>query len=285
MSSRSDREVLAFYGHHRCGSSWISALLEAACSKLGLRFRQVYDHRMFGDDLPGFVARESVDVLVYMNADWTHAKTLKQQRAFHVIRDPRDVLVSAYYSHRYSHPTDYWTELIEHRDVLEDLTLDDGLLAEVDCRRLQFREMSEWDYEAEGVLELRFEELVATPEAVLSGAFAHLGLVDKEASGRLQTAVRQVARVARGGIDAPLTHREFNQLVEDHRFERLSGGRQPGVEDVRHHYRRGSPGEWRTVLQDAHLAALEQHFPGLVARLGYSTPEASVASTEPSATT
>ena len=123
MSSRSDREVLAFYGHHRCGSSWISALLEAACSKLGLRFRQVYDHRMFGDDLPGFVARESVDVLVYMNADWTHAKTLKQQRAFHVIRDPRDVLVSAYYSHRYSHPTDYWTELIEHRDVLEGLTL------------------------------------------------------------------------------------------------------------------------------------------------------------------
>jgi len=267
------REVLAFYGHHRCGSSWVSAILEAACSKLDLRFRQVYDHRMFDGDLAGFVARESVDVLVYMNADWTHAKTLGPQRAFHVIRDPRDVLVSAYYSHRYSHPTDYWTELVEHREALEALSLDQGLMAEVQCRRLQFREMSEWNYEAEGVLELRFEDLVARPESLLLDAFGHLGLVDGRASGRLQTVARQVGR-ATLGVATPLTRSELADLIEHHRFSRLSGGREPGVEDVRHHYRNGSPGEWRAVLQDAHLSALHEHFPGLVARLGYSGEEA-----------
>jgi len=277
--------VLAFYGHHRCGSSWISGLLEVVCAQLGLRFRQVYDSRMFDGDLQGFVEREEVDVLVYMNADWAHAKTLADQRAFHVIRDPRDVLVSAYYSHRYSHPTDYWAELGEHREALETLPLHDGLLAEVECRRLQFREMSEWNYEAGGVLELRFEDLVASSGATLTGAFAHLGLVDAGPSGRLRTAVRQVARAAGGSVGhAPLTSREFAQIVEEHSFQRLSGGRQPGVEDVRHHYRRGSPGEWATVLEEAHLAALERHFPGLVARLGYSADPVT-ASAEPPETT
>ena len=58
-------------------------------------------------------------------------------------------------------------------------------------------------------------------------------------------------------------------VLQRHSFEVLSGGRQRGTEDRMHHYRSGSPGEWREVLEPEHLDSLNEHFPKLLGRLRY----------------
>ncbi len=276
--------LLGLFCHHRCGSTWLSDLLEELATYSGYRFARVFDSEMFGADLPAFVAAEGVEVLAYMNADWRHVESLEGLLGVHVVRDPRDVLVSSYYAHRFSHPTDYWPGLAEHRAELQALPLEDGLLAEIQCRRLQFQQMDEWDYAAPEVLELRFEDLVEEPVQQLSRALRHLGLlVDGPGSGAASTgsgrhsgSLGKLARAVlgrvrgnddRGGVSATT----LEAVLQRHSFEVLSGGRQRGTEDRMHHYRSGSPGEWREVLTSEHLDELNAHFPGLLQRLDYGT--------------
>ena len=89
-----------------------------------------------------------------------------------MIRDPRDVVVSGYYSHRHSHPLGSWVELAEHRRRLQAVTPEEGLLLEIDfSARLRtegidlepFRSLSQWDYARDDILELRYEEIVERP--------------------------------------------------------------------------------------------------------------------------
>ncbi len=264
------RPLVAFYGHHRCGSTWVTGLLEAASQLLGLRFARVYDAERVDGGLADFVRRQGVEVLSLMNADAASARALSAARAIHVVRDPRDVLVSAYFSHRNSHPTDEWPELEAHRQALRSVDEGEGILLELECRRLEFRQMMEWRPGLPGHAELRFEDLIASPEAVVD-ALGALGLVAEGWAGRLQRpllgrlGLRQVLRPS----DRVLGLREARVLVGKHSFARLSGGRQPGVEDRSHHYRRGEPGAWREHLRESHLEALEDHFPSLTAQLGY----------------
>jgi len=260
--------------HHRSGSTWLSGLLEEVCEYTGHRFAQVFDADMVGGDLSAFVEAESIEVLVYMNADADQVRTLSDLRGVHVVRDPRDVLVSSYYSHRYSHPADYWQGLMEHRAELESLSEHEGLLAELQCRHQQFRQMQEWDYEQEGVLELRFEDLVNQPLAGLTRALDHLKLLapapDSHSGQPRGLRARTMATLARvrgkGEGRDTIAPSGLSALLARHSFEALSGGRERGDCDPMHHYRSGVPGEWRERLHSAHLDELKRLFPDLVER-------------------
>ncbi len=260
--------------HHRSGSTWLSGLLEEVCEHTGHRFAQVFDADMVGGDLSAFVQHEAIEVLVYMNADYAQVRGLSDLRGVHVVRDPRDVLVSSYYSHRYSHPTEYWQGLVEHRAELESLSEHEGLLAELQCRRQQFRQMQEWDYEQEGVLELCFEDLVVQPLAGLTRALDHLELLapapgshSVQPSGLRARTLAALALVrGKGEGRGTIAPSGLTALLGRHSFEALSGGRARGESDPMHHYRSGVPGEWRERLQSAHLDELKRLFPELVER-------------------
>lgn len=57
-------------------------------------------------------------------------------RGLRVLRDPRQVLVSAYFHHRDGHPIQsagfVWDKLAEDRPILQSLSMEDGLLYELD---------------------------------------------------------------------------------------------------------------------------------------------------------
>ncbi len=65
-----------------------------------------------------------------------------------------------------------------------------------------------------------------------------------------------------------LSHEDAARVAHAHRFQLLAGGRTPGTEDRTHHYGRGTPGDWRTHLQEHHLARIDATWPGLVTRWG-----------------
>ena len=184
MPDNGQRRILAYFGHHKCASTWIVEILRQVAIEAGLAHLIVLDD----DDAPrrGTAADElqsgllpsspfdrcaparDVDLVganfvSCITADRQQAEVLKPFRAFHVIRDPRDIIVSAYFSHRNSHPTDGLPHLAAHRAALQEASKDEGLFLEMEFSAHELRELGDWDYSTEDILELKMEDLTARP--------------------------------------------------------------------------------------------------------------------------
>lgn len=278
----------AFFGHHKAATTWISLILNDVAAALRLRVLTIHssaawsEHACLGD----LVRSVNPDLLLLTNARQADVDTLPEFRGFHVIRDPRDMIVSGYFSHLYSHSEEGWPELPPHRRALQRLNRDDGLHAEIRFSARFIDHMSTWNYHQSGVLELRMEDLVTSPHLWWRAILLHLDL-EASSCGRtewLRSAfvAWNVARV-RGlpsGVTTlrrvlprwPLRRLPASYLTEAlaaHSFTRLAGGRSPGEEDPTHHYRRGVPGDWRNHLNAQHLASFRARYGDLVERLGY----------------
>jgi hypothetical protein len=231
-------------------------VLQPVCERVGLHWTYSYTPTQLDEAL---APCDGAPVLhCHVNANRDSAGRIGLSRGFHVIRDPRDVIVSGYYAHLHSHSIGPWRELEGHRRLLRSLSREAGLLAEIEfSSRLPteghllepFRALAEWDFAQPNVLELRFEALVSDPLGTVLEALGFLGLLG---SGPWRISRRRVAR-----------------LVEGVAFPRLSGGRARGQADPASHYRAGVGGEWRTHFGPEHKRAFEERHPGLLQRLGY----------------
>ncbi|GAA1402099.1 hypothetical protein ACFQZ4_47665 [Catellatospora coxensis] len=282
----------AFFGRHKTASTWARSILHDAAHALGLKVLTVHvpdqwaGHASVGD----YVRAEQPDLLVMTNVTQAQFETLPPLRGLNVIRDPRDIIVSGYFSHRNSHPEQLmgivWHELVAHRRVLSEVDVEAGLLAEIEFSGVFLDPMCEWNYANPGVLELRMEDMVADPYATWTRALTHLDLVAPGGFERLRHAAstwnladrretpRSLARARRFLPPVPL-----RRLPQAHvagalarfSFERLSQGRRPGQEDVHSHYRRGVAGDWRNHLSEVHLKAITARYGDIVQQFGYST--------------
>lgn len=218
----------------------------------GLRFASVCNPAWIGYDLQAFADARGLDMVAYTNAEPHYAGQLRDYLGFHVIRDPRDMAVSAYFSHLSSHPTDYWPELVPHREALRGLPESDGLVADMrftarlptegyDLR--PYDAMANWDYASAAVHEMRFENLTRDPASGFRAALSHLRLDVPDAM--------------------------LAETLARYSFAALSGGRSPGQEDPSAHYRRGVPGDWRRHFRTRHRGEFTRLHGDLAAQLGY----------------
>jgi hypothetical protein len=279
--SPSDRPLLAFFGHHKCASTWIHNVVDAVAADAGWRIAYVYDEKLFDQDLAGYVQRERLDFLSYVNADFAHVAQLPRVRGFHVVRDPRDLVVSAYFSHKQSHPTHAWPELVPHRERLQKLSKRDGLLAEMDFSARFLEQMSTWDYGQENVLELKQEEFTSDPYGGFIRAFRFLGALDEEHYAKKDWP-RYLARATANILwrwsrrSSPLRWpmpripgERLLGIVFDQRFEKHAAGREKGKEDSASHYRKGVGGDWVHHFEEIHVERFKERWNGLLLRLGY----------------
>lgn len=248
-----------YYGHHKCATTWIRDILQSVCEELDLRFHVEWltlSERRFREMLD----RERPDVLALTNTRVEYPRWLGEGvKGFHVVRDPRDVCVSGYWSHRNSHPTGHgFTDLDQHRVALRHLPREEGLLAEMAFLRVILRRMEKWDYSRPNVLEVRMEDLTSNPHAGWLQVLGFLGLLGRPDE---RTAVRQIPadRLA--------------EIVESHAFARLTGGRELGKEDRYSHFRKGISGDWRNYFTPRHVDRFREKHNTLLRKLGYETAD------------
>jgi hypothetical protein len=269
----------AFFGHHKCASSWAGVICADACRELGLRHAIVHDAQPLPVSLAAHVQNEAIEFLSYTNADIDHVRRLGPLRAFHVVRDPRDVVVSAYFSHLHSHPTQEWPELLEHRRALGRLSPEEGLLLEMKFRERQMQEMYSWNYQRSDVLELRMEDLVVRPYSQALRIFSFLDLLDerdltppRRLRWLLAKALRRVERdtpLRVGWRPRRIPAERLLGVVWEHDFAKKAKGRQQGQEDRKSHYRKGVAGDWRNHFQSRHVAFFKERYGDLLLKLGY----------------
>ena len=267
----------AYFGHHKAASTWIADIVRDVCASSGLHYAHVHNPRGFGGDLRGFVEARHVDFLVYANANRKHVAGLEDFRAFHVIRDPRDIIVSSYFSHLHSHPTDDWPELVEHRRELQAVDKNGGLYVVIDFLADVLDDIATWDYEDPRILELKMEDLVRAPEQELMGALGFLGLVREEWPGPsgglthvIATARRQHQRLVPFRI-SKLPTSVMRDAIRRNSFAAKTKGRATGTEDVNSHYRKGVAGDWVNHFDAGHKAYFKARYGELLVRLGYES--------------
>jgi len=252
--------LLAYFGHHKAASTWIRDIVQDACEVSHLRCVYVHNPRQFDADLKGFVEREQMDFLIHANANMEHVKDiLGVLRGFHVVRDPRDMAVSAYFSHLHSHPPQEFPMLVGDREKLRKATKDEGLLLEL-SRPYVYGAMSRWDYSLPNVLELRMEDMVRDQRESFCRVFAFLGLVEGHPDSWQGEGSRGLPMLTPGLVA---------EIVDRNDFAKKTGGRRPGEEDVQSHYRKGVPGDWRNHFAEEHKEYVKKNLNGLLVKLGY----------------
>jgi hypothetical protein len=165
---------------------------------------------------------------------------------FFILRDPRDIVVSWYFSAKYSHkPVDPIPEL---RRNLEPLDLQDGLKYIIDAWDGfgLFEAQRSWMTRPEGrepVKVFRYEEFAADNRRFLEELLDYLEIQ----------------------VPSP----EFEVLYDRHRFSQLAKGRRQGVEDPQSHFRKGVSGDWENYFDDAVMAHFREVTGDLLETLGY----------------
>ena len=213
-------------------------------------------------------------------ADRRQVEVLRPVRAFHVIRDPRDIIVSAYFSNRNSLSTEPYPHIQRHRAELRNTSLEQGLLLEMEFSKAELVQIGDWDYTHDHILEVKAEDLLAHPYEGFISIFRHLGLLGEVEPQRAHEQLRvSIERLRnrlsrRTGLERlrrriPATGEIVLGTVYAQRFDALTGGRQRGNEDVESHYRKGVAGDWANYFTAEHVDAFNEQFGDLLVKLGY----------------
>lgn len=169
-------------------------------------------------------------------------------RVVAVVRDPRDLLVSYYFSNALSHPE--LPEIAESRATLEALTIEDGLRVTANAMSPLLSIGESWlarEVDDERVLVVKYEDLT-------------------DEGGRQLATWRQIIE----HVDARFTDQALTSLLRTYSFKNMSG-RERGAERNSHKYRSGVPGSagryWSAELEEmlgAHLGPYTKQYFGYV---------------------
>ena len=246
-----------YLGHHKCASTFLADIIGDICGRLGwtllvqhqavelpfnLHKSEDYAMRLLQARSDWFRASANRDFLVHRNADFrlvNHLRTT-EWRGFHVIRDPRDVVVSGYFSHLYSHRLT--PPVARQRKILQNLTTEEGLLAELDFFQSQFRRLLAWDFESPNVLELKFEELIPN----------------------LDEGIKRILDF----LEIPLHQEDIREILMENSFHTRTG-RSPGEEDQHSKFRKGIVGDWKNYFTARVEREFRTRYGDLLRCLGY----------------
>jgi len=287
---------LAYFGHHKCASTWIDNILRDVSIEAGLRYRPLVDHQtpqghgpltdytatLPRDELGLHARREQIDLLGCFTADWTQVERLSGVRGVHVIRDPRDIIVSGYFSHKNSHPVEHLPHMAAHRERLRAVSKEEGLLLEMDYAASEMADLASWNYDHPDILELKMEELTSQPYEGFLEIFSFLGVLEDrpytlaERMRTWSTALRNRLAQQHPRLEAlqqrvPVTGELLLGRVFDHRYSKKAGGRSKGTANTQSHYRKGVSGDWRNHFTPGHVQAFKDRFGTLVSDLGYES--------------
>ncbi len=196
-----------------------------------------------------------------------------------MVRDPRDLIISAYFSHRYSHSSKDWPELIEHRKRLHSTSKDKGLFLEFEFSKKYLEHIVNWNYKQQNILEIKMEKLASNPYEYFIEILDFLKIVDFSFSNlkQIKYALISIFNSFLKKCNLPLSAIKIKKISIDmilkelykKRFSAITQGRKKGLEDIKSHYRKGVAGDWANHFQKEHIDYFKKHYNDILLKLNY----------------
>lgn len=184
----------------------------------------------------------------------------------HIIRDPRDLLVSGYNYHLWT--TETWAneKIAEHilkrldvnsldiglsedkisdlsyKEILNKLDKKEGMLVEMNFRDKHFRQMEKWNYTNENFYELKYEEVFKNELKSFEKLFKFYGFSDF---------------MIKHGL----------KVVQENTFDNLT---KKGGTGGKKHASVGNAGQWREKIPQELITLFHQRYVDLLQKQGYS---------------
>jgi hypothetical protein len=228
--------------HYKAGSQWIYSIFRNCLPKERI-VRPKFNRGQFLEEP---VRQGKVYPTVYVTRDEFDSVTLPSQwRRFIVIRDLRDTLISGYFSVKVSHP-DFASEPVRRlRERLQTMSIEDGLMHMIETWLQGSARIQESWLDAGDPL-IRYEDLLERDIEILEPI-----LIDE--------------------CGLPVGRARLRKAIEEARFDRLSGGRSRGEEDVTAHQRKGIAGDWRNHFTDPVKEAFKEKAGHILIATRYET--------------
>lgn len=235
FTSRRDRRLIVHCCHHKVATNWFENVFRGVGAHFALASRPL------GQDglVPG------TEIVVDRQSAIDLAK-LPPFRGSHIIRDPRDIVVSGYFYHLRC--TEPWALAPDERfggrsyqEHLRGLDAEAGIRAEMEVgtARETLSDILAWNYGRPFFLELRYEDFIADEDGHWQRLFLHYGF--------RPGAARKAALIARRYSLASERYREWRK----------------------EHVRSGHPGEWRAHFTDVHRTVFRRLFGDILRQHGY----------------
>ena len=231
-----------FLLYHKCASQWIKNVfwrLDVQNEFLYMGSKEPEkETRVLRDEIGTDAKFPGVGMWENINVEDKKFKSLFPpiSKTVSIIRDPRDILISGYYSHKKSHPVieGLWKDLPVQRSVLLKLNKEEGLLSTIDFLAYQFNNLKHL-YKSKVTFFL-FEDIVDNPYKL----------------------VKNILNV--WGMKAT----NIKQVVDKFTLENLKSGKIKTPPFNSDHYRSGRPGEWKDVLSEKVLNKFNKKYPNLI---------------------
>ena len=230
--------------HHRCGTVWIFNILWEVAAENGLIFLNSETSKWVTDADIVFYPHSRVDF-----------KPLSHYVGSHMIRDPRDAIVSGYFYHRWT--KEKWCRTPReklggksYQQYLNSLNQDEGLAVEIrgaDNLITDITDMMCWNYYNPRFLELKYEDLITREHELFQKLFGHYGFK--------KSAIERACSIA--------SRYSFKQVAR----------RNLGEIGPKSHFRSGAVGQWKEVFKPQHKDLFKKLYPQVLIQLGYEKNE------------
>lgn len=224
--------------HHKSGSVWISMIMESIAKKHGLKMASINNDPIskYPNDrmLYSYTSQSPFDHDNYVGS--------------HMVRDPRDIVVSAYFYHQWSQ--EGWEKTYNFRngetyqETLKRLPKCEGIHFEMrGWTKDVLKAMTDWDYNNPRIREVKYEDLITSPDEHFQKLFEFWGV-------------------------NPIYMNDCLEISRQYHMTRQTG-RKVGEIKLGTHMRSGKPGQWQEHFDASHRLYFKSKYGKLLIQLGY----------------
>lgn len=232
---------------HKCGSNWFRQVFRDAAGQHGWNIA-VDRPNNSQVNVPVDVGGSST--LTLYRTCGPNAIQAPNAPTVLCVRDPKDVLISQYFSWRNTHRNN-GPVILRTREKLMELDPEQGMMLLVKDNLLAFNNAARrWigAFDAPNCMVLRYEDLLADFQASVSPTLEKIGL--------------------------GLSDEAVAEIKERYDFSRFTKKRTKSV-DTQSHFRKGKSGDWRNYFTPQMTEAFNANYGDVCDALGYDRPDMS----------
>lgn len=238
FTDRTSRRLILHCCHHKVGTTWFRNILSQIAREYGLAFQSCNQNEL----------RQNTDIFL-QNHSLVDLSLLPYYWGSHMIRDPRDVIISGYFYHLWT--KEQWSHIpkakygnMSYQQYLNSLDREEGILAEMErFASYDLKHMIEWDYNNPNFLEFKYEDIINNEKQIFYEIFKHYGFSE--------SAINVSLRIAKNFSFKNVTKRNLGETKD------------------KSHLRSGCPGEWRELFSEQHKAHCKCLLGDALIKLGY----------------